>query len=48
MGLKTTYPYGLFYGGGGWLLASQVVGVLAIIVWVVGLMVPFFYVFKVR
>lgn len=41
-----SYPYGLFYGGGGRLLASQVVGILAIFGWVTANMVPFFYVFK--
>eukprot|EP00798_Chlamydomonas_sp_ICE-L_P027924 gene27924-2530_t len=41
------YPYGLFYpGGGGRLLASQVVGVLVIIGWVCGNMVPLFYTLK--
>lgn len=47
-GYKDVYPYGLFYGGGGQLLASQCVGILAIIAWVVGLMIPFYYAFKVR
>lgn len=41
------YPYGLFYpGGGGRLLASQVIGILVIFGWVTANMVPFFYVFK--
>jgi Amt family ammonium transporter len=34
--------YGLFYGGGGELLACQICGVLAIIAWVVGMLTPFF------
>lgn len=31
------YTYGLFYGGGGRLLACQVIGILAIGAWVIGL-----------
>jgi Amt family ammonium transporter len=41
------YPYGLFYyGGGGLLLASQIIGILVIFAWVTVNMVPFYYVFK--
>ncbi len=41
------YPFGLFYpGGGGRLLASQVIGVLVIFGWVSANMIPFFYIFK--
>ena len=41
------YPYGLFYyGGGGLLLASQIIGILVIFAWVTVNMVPFFYIFK--
>jgi Amt family ammonium transporter len=41
------YPFGLFYyGGGGVLLASQIVGILVIFAWVTVNMVPFFYIFK--
>ncbi|GFR40283.1 hypothetical protein Agub_g442, partial [Astrephomene gubernaculifera] len=40
------YPYGLFYGGGGKLIACQVIGVLAIGAWTLGLMFPFFWIFK--
>ena len=41
------YPYGAFYAGSnGLLIASQVVGILAIIGWVLGMMVPFFFAFK--
>ena len=41
------YPYGAFYpGSNGLLIASQVVGVLAIIGWVTGIMLPFFYCLK--
>ncbi|GIL67339.1 hypothetical protein Vafri_20745 [Volvox africanus] len=43
---RDTYPYGLFYAGGGKLLASQVIGVLAIAGWVAGTMGPFFAAFK--
>lgn len=35
--------YGLFYGGGGNLLACQVVGILAIAGWTLGLLGPFFF-----
>lgn len=42
-----SYPYGLLYGGGGMLLACQVLGVLAIGAWVLAIMGPFFYLFKV-
>ncbi|GFH06636.1 ammonium transporter [Haematococcus lacustris] len=38
--------YGLFYGGGGRLLASQVVGILAIVGWVCGLTGILFFVLK--
>ncbi|MEW5305332.1 MAG: hypothetical protein WDW38_005628 [Sanguina aurantia] len=41
------FTYGLFYpGGGGQLLAAQVIGILAIFAWVVGLMSIFFGIFK--
>ncbi|KXZ49707.1 hypothetical protein GPECTOR_20g564 [Gonium pectorale] len=43
---RTSYPYGLFYGGGGKLLGCQVVGVLAIAAWTVGLMAAFFAILK--
>ena len=44
---KNLYPYGAFYPrSNGLLLASQVVGILAIIAWVTALMVPFFGIFK--
>ncbi|KXZ50468.1 hypothetical protein GPECTOR_16g642 [Gonium pectorale] len=35
-------PHGLFYGGGGRLLASQVIGVITIFAWVYGLMTGLF------
>eukprot|EP00963_Diacronema_lutheri_P000386 scaffold24_cov341-Pavlova_lutheri.AAC.75 len=35
--------YGLFYGGGGNLLACQLVGILAIAGWTLGLLGPFFF-----
>ena len=38
--------YGLFYGGGGRLLASQVVGLLVIAAWTVTNMILFFSIFK--
>mmetsp|Transcript_25762 Transcript_25762/g.56124 ORF Transcript_25762/g.56124 Transcript_25762/m.56124 type:complete len:537 (+) Transcript_25762:75-1685(+) len=41
------YPYGLFYpGGGGRLLASQVIGILVIAGWTSAMMAPFFAIFK--
>ena len=41
------YPFGLFYpNGGGRLLASQVIGIICIFVWTVGLMFLFFGSFK--
>ncbi|KXZ53813.1 hypothetical protein GPECTOR_6g731 [Gonium pectorale] len=43
---RDSHPHGLFYGGGGKLLACQVIGVLAIGGWVVGTMGPFFLAFK--
>jgi ammonium transporter, Amt family len=43
----TAYPYGAFYyGGGGRLLAAQLVGICSIFAWVAGNMLPFFYIFK--
>lgn len=43
----TGFTYGLFYpGGGGQLLAAQVIGILAIFGWVVGLMTIFFSILK--
>lgn len=43
----TLYPYGLFYpGGGGRLLASQVIGIITIATWVCGLMGIFFSILK--
>ncbi|KAG2488574.1 hypothetical protein HYH03_012893 [Edaphochlamys debaryana] len=39
-------PHGLFYGGGGRLLASQVIGVLCIAAWVMGLMGTLFSLLK--
>ena len=39
--------YGLFYGGGGRLLACQVVGLLTIAAWVTANMTLFFTTFKV-
>ncbi|KAG2434358.1 hypothetical protein HYH02_012374 [Chlamydomonas schloesseri] len=44
--VRDSYPYGLFYGGGGLLLASQVIGILSIGGWVLGTMGPFFLAFK--
>ncbi|KAG2494365.1 hypothetical protein HYH03_007422 [Edaphochlamys debaryana] len=44
--VRDDYPYGLFYGGGGKLLASQVIGILAIGGWVMGTMGPFFLAFR--
>jgi Amt family ammonium transporter len=42
------YPYGAFYpGGGGRLLACQIIGILVIFGWVAANMIPFFYIFKV-
>ncbi|KAK3250169.1 ammonium transporter [Cymbomonas tetramitiformis] len=35
-------PYGLFYGGGGELLACQIIGIVCIAVWTCGLIAPFF------
>ncbi|EFJ41931.1 hypothetical protein VOLCADRAFT_67734 [Volvox carteri f. nagariensis] len=43
---RDIYPHGLFYGGGGKLLASQVIGILAIAGWVFGTMGPFFAAFR--
>ncbi|PNH00416.1 Ammonium transporter 1 member 1 [Tetrabaena socialis] len=39
-------PHGLFYGGGGRLLASQVIGILTIAAWVLGLMSLLFFALK--
>ncbi|GLI71066.1 hypothetical protein VaNZ11_015983 [Volvox africanus] len=39
-------PHGLFYGGGGRLLASQVIGVVTIFAWVYGLLTLLFAVLK--
>lgn len=36
--------YGLFYGGGGNLLACQLVGIIAIAAWTLGLLGPFFFI----
>ncbi|PNW81429.1 hypothetical protein CHLRE_07g355650v5 [Chlamydomonas reinhardtii] len=44
--VRDSYPYGLFYGGGGLLLASQVIGILSIAGWVLGTMGPFFLLFR--
>ncbi|KAG2429741.1 hypothetical protein HXX76_010525 [Chlamydomonas incerta] len=44
--VRGSYPYGLFYGGGGLLLASQVIGILSIGGWVLGTMGPFFLLFR--
>lgn len=35
--------YGLFYGGGGNLLACQLIGIIAISAWTLGLLGPFFF-----
>ncbi|GLC53594.1 hypothetical protein PLESTB_000766500 [Pleodorina starrii] len=43
---RVSYPYGLFYGGGGRLLACQVIGVLTIAGWTLAWMMPFFWVLK--
>ncbi|GIL87251.1 hypothetical protein Vretifemale_15345, partial [Volvox reticuliferus] len=43
---RTSYPYGLFYGGGGRLLACQVIGVLTVAGWTLGFMFPFFWILK--
>jgi Amt family ammonium transporter len=43
---RTSSPYGLFYGGGGNLLACQIVGVVVIIVWTCSLLGIFFSIFK--
>jgi len=41
------YPYGAFYpGGGGKLLACQIIGICCIFGWVAGNMIPFFYILK--
>ncbi|KMT13892.1 hypothetical protein BVRB_4g077340 [Beta vulgaris subsp. vulgaris] len=44
--LDTQRPYGLFMGGGGRLLAAQVVQILVIFGWVTALMVPLFLTLK--
>ena len=49
--LKAAYEidvdiYGLFYGGGGKLLACQVVGLVVISLWVFAMMLPFFLILK--
>ncbi|GFR44280.1 hypothetical protein Agub_g5487 [Astrephomene gubernaculifera] len=45
--LSKPFPYGAFYPhSDGKLIASQVIGILAIIAWVAGLMTPFFGIFK--
>lgn len=36
--------YGLFYGGGGNLLACQIIGIVCILSWVCGLLAPLFFV----
>ncbi|GIL56315.1 hypothetical protein Vafri_11700 [Volvox africanus] len=43
---RKSYPHGIFYGGGGRLLACQVIGVLVIAGWTLGLMFPFFWILK--
>jgi len=43
---RASSPYGLFYGGGGNLLACQIVGVIVIVVWTCTLLGLFFMAFK--
>ena len=38
--------YGVFYGGDGKLLACQIIGIIVISAWVIGLMGPFFFALK--
>ncbi|KAG2488753.1 hypothetical protein HYH03_012751 [Edaphochlamys debaryana] len=44
--VRPSYPYGLLYGGGGRLLACQVVEVLAIGAWSLGIMLGFFWILR--
>eukprot|EP01026_Neomeris_dumetosa_P005373 TRINITY_DN11543_c0_g2_i3.p2 TRINITY_DN11543_c0_g2~~TRINITY_DN11543_c0_g2_i3.p2 ORF type:complete len:141 (+),score=28.18 TRINITY_DN11543_c0_g2_i3:66-488(+) len=45
-GVPASRPYGFIMGGDGRLLAAQLTGLCIIFLWVVGFLVPFFWVIK--